>query len=315
MMETMAVVLEKPEHLSVLQVELTPPGETDVVVDVEWSGISTGTERLLWSGRMPPFPGMGYPLVPGYESVGRVSAVGEKSSRHIGERVFVPGARCFEKVRGLFGGAAARLVVPESRTTPIADELGESGILLALAATAYHALATPGAKAPDLIVGHGVLGRLLARLSLCMGYSAPVVWETNPERAGGAEGYDVISPTLDTRSDYRSIYDVSGDSALLDSLIARLAPGGEIVLAGFYTDRLSFAFAPAFMRESRLRVAAEWRPADLVAVHQYIEGGALSMDELITHRREASDAADAYRTAFSDPKCLKMVLDWRSYRS
>jgi 3-hydroxyethyl bacteriochlorophyllide a dehydrogenase len=218
-------------------------------------------------------------------------------------------------VRGLFGGAAARLVVPESRTTPIADELGESGILLALAATAYHALATPGAKAPDLIVGHGVLGRLLARLSLCMGYSAPVVWETNPERAGGAEGYDVISPTLDTRSDYRSIYDVSGDSALLDSLIARLAPGGEIVLAGFYTDRLSFAFAPAFMRESRLRVAAEWRPADLVAVHQYIEGGALSMDELITHRREASDAADAYRTAFSDPKCLKMVLDWRSYRS
>ena len=34
-------------------------------MDVEWSGISTGTERLLWSGRMPPFPGLGYPLVPG----------------------------------------------------------------------------------------------------------------------------------------------------------------------------------------------------------------------------------------------------------
>jgi bacteriochlorophyllide a dehydrogenase len=43
-----------------------------VVVDVEWSGISTGTERLLFTGRMPPSPGMGYPLVPGYESVGRV---------------------------------------------------------------------------------------------------------------------------------------------------------------------------------------------------------------------------------------------------
>ena len=43
-------------------------------MDIEWSGISTGTEKLLWSGRMPPFPGMGYPLVPGYESVGRIVA-------------------------------------------------------------------------------------------------------------------------------------------------------------------------------------------------------------------------------------------------
>ena len=42
-------------------------------------------------------------------------------------------------------------------------------------------------------------------------------------------------------------------------LIARLAPGGEIVLAGFYSAPLSFVFPPAFMREARIRVAAEWR--------------------------------------------------------
>ena len=50
----------------------------DVVVDIEYSGISTGTERLLWTGRMPAFPGMGYPLVPGYESVGRVVGCGRE---------------------------------------------------------------------------------------------------------------------------------------------------------------------------------------------------------------------------------------------
>ena len=71
-METIAVLLQEPEHLLLSRLALTPPGDADVVVDVEWSGISTGTERLLWSGRMPMFPGMGYPLVPGYESVGRV---------------------------------------------------------------------------------------------------------------------------------------------------------------------------------------------------------------------------------------------------
>ena len=75
-MEALAVVMDRPESLSVSRLALTPPGDADVVVDMAWSGISRGTERLLWQGRMPPFPGMGYPLVPGYESVGRVVAAG-----------------------------------------------------------------------------------------------------------------------------------------------------------------------------------------------------------------------------------------------
>jgi 3-hydroxyethyl bacteriochlorophyllide a dehydrogenase len=58
----------------------------------------------------------------------------------VGERVFVPGARCFGEVRGLFGGAAQRVVVPGCACAPIERELGEQGVLLALAATAYHAV-------------------------------------------------------------------------------------------------------------------------------------------------------------------------------
>ena len=58
-LSTLAVVLEKPEHLVVSRLNLTSPGDADIVVDIEYSGISTGTEKLLWSGRMPPFPGLG----------------------------------------------------------------------------------------------------------------------------------------------------------------------------------------------------------------------------------------------------------------
>jgi 3-hydroxyethyl bacteriochlorophyllide a dehydrogenase len=311
-MHTIAVVLEKPEHLVLRRLDLAPSGEEDVVVDIEWSGISTGTERLLWSGRMPPFPGMGYPLVPGYESVGRVREVGARAGRRIGDRVFVPGARCYGEVRGLFGGASARVVVPGSRVVPVGEQLGEQAVLLALAATAYHAAFSPGAHQPDLIVGHGVLGRLLARLAVVAGAEPPVVWERNPGRVDGAVGYKVLDPAEDSRRDYRSIYDVSGDSSLLDTLIARLAPGGEIVLAGFYDEPLSFSFPPAFMREARIRVAAEWREPDLVAVKELAETGRLSLDGLITHREAAAEAATAYRTAFGDPACLKMILDWRA---
>jgi bacteriochlorophyllide a dehydrogenase len=314
-MSTMAVVMEAPEKLVLSRLALTPATDEDVTVDIEWSGISTGTERLLWSGRMPAFPGMGYPLVPGYESVGRVTAAGSRSGGTVGDRVFVPGAKCFGDVRGLFGGAAARVILPGARTIKFDEQLGEQGVLLALAATAYHAHSSahsmPGLRQPDLIIGHGVLGRMIARLAVAAG-AAPTVWETNATRRTGAVGYDVVDPAIDTRRDYQCICDVSGDSKLLDTLIARLAPGGEVVLAGFYDEPLSFVFPPAFMREARIRIAAQWLPQDLVAVRDLIDSGRLSLDGLITHRSEAAQADQAYRTAFSDPACLKMILDWRA---
>jgi bacteriochlorophyllide a dehydrogenase len=314
-MHTLAVVIEQPERIALSRLELSPPTPEDVVVDIQWSGISTGTERLLWSGRMPMFPGMGYPLVPGYESVGRVIEAGRNSGLHEGDLVFVPGARCYGEVRGLFGGTAARVVVPGARVFPVADSLGDQAALLALAATAYHAVSGGGKRhpivPPDLIVGHGVLGRLLARMTVVAGHPAPTVWELNPVRSEGAQGYSVVRPEDDPRRDYRAVYDVSGDSRLLDQLIARLAPGGEVVLAGFYTEPLSFNFAPAFMREAQIRVAAEWKRADMLAVKELAEAGIVSLDGLITHHREAAHADDAFRTSFTDPSCLKMVLDWR----
>ncbi len=314
-MNTTAVVFDQPGQLALCELALDAWSDADVIVDIDYSGISTGTEKLLWTGRMPSFPGMGYPLVPGYESVGTVREAGPASGHNVGDPVFVPGARCFGEVRGLFGGSASRLVVPGSRVIPIDKHLGELGVLLALAATAYHAVAGDSHHgaivAPDLIVGHGVLGRLLARMTVVAGFAPPVVWELEERRMGGAEGYAVVRPDDDPRRDYRAIYDVSGDSNILDSLIARLAPGGEVVLAGFYS-RLAFDFAPAFMREAQIRAAAEWKRPDMLAVKELIESGRVSLDGLITHREDASRASLAYPIAFGDTNCLKMVLDWRA---
>ncbi len=308
-MNTLAVLLTEPEEVALRRVELADPGAGDVVVDVAFSGISTGTEKLLWSGRMPPFPGMGYPLVPGYESVGVVRHAGSASGRHVGETVFVPGSTGFRDVRGLFGGAARSLVAVGHRVTPVPGAMGADAILLALAATAHHAVA---GHLPTLIIGHGVLGRLLARLTLALGGEPPVVWETSAERAVGAAGYRVCAAEDDARRDHPRICDASGDANLLDALVARLARGGEITLAGFYAERLSFAFPMAFMREATLRIAAEWTPADMRAVAAMAADGRLDLAGLLTHRAQAADAAAAYRTAFDDRSCLKMALDWRT---
>jgi 3-hydroxyethyl bacteriochlorophyllide a dehydrogenase len=307
--DTNAVILSGPQSLKLGAVGLKAPVSGDVVVKVRHSGISTGTEKLFWLGTMPPFPGMGYPLVPGYESFGEVVETCGETGLQVGDHVFVPGANCFEDgVRGLFGGASALLVTPASRVAKLDAAHGEKGALLALAATAYHALA--GGPLPDLIIGHGTLGRLLARIALAMGGPAPTVWEIDPTRRQGAEGYSVIAPEDDPRRDYGVILDASGAAGLLDTLVPRLTKGGEVVLCGFYTQPISFAFPPAFMKELRLRIASEWQPADLEATRRLMDDGRLSLDGLITHRAQASDAGAAYEQAFTDPACLKMILDW-----
>ena len=308
-MDTLAVVVEAPGQVALRRLDMTPPDVDDLVVAVDFSGISMGTEKLLYNGSMPSFPGMGYPLVPGYEAVGRVTSAGTNVQGRIGEHVFVPGSSKFIGARGLFGGSAQTLITGSARVLSIPDNLGESAVLLSLAATACHALS--GGALPDLIIGHGVLGRLLARMAVADG-RAPTVWEVNPARMDGGDGYQVTTPDIDDRRDYRSIYDASGDAAILDAAIAHLGHGGEIVLAGFYSDPLTFNFAPAFRREARIRIATEFLPDDLAVVLAMVGSGRLSLEGLVTNRVPASEAAAAYGRAFSDPTCLKMVFDWRN---
>jgi len=307
-METLAVVVEEPERVALRFLTLTPPQADDVVVSIDFSGISMGTEKLMYNGSMPMFPGMGYPLVPGYEAVGTVVDAGANVAAMIGRTVFVPGSSKFEGARGLFGGQAKTLITGAARVIPLPAELHEKAVLMSLAATAQHAAA--GGEMPDLIIGHGVLGRLLARISLAAGVE-PTVWEINDARMAGAEGYRVVRPETDERRDYRSVYDASGDHRVIDQTVMHMARGGEIVLAGFYSDPLSFNFAPAFRRELRIRIATEFQPADLATSLALVGSGRLSLEGLVTHKVPATEAPTAYGQAFSDPNCLKMVFDWR----
>ena len=307
-----AVVFEQPGEITLRPVELPEPHSTDCVVEVQWTGISTGTERLLWDGCMPPFPGLAYPLVPGYESVGSVLSTGKGTEFEVGQRVFVPGSRGFKDVHGLFGGAARSLVVPAERLVSLPSEMESTGVLLALAATACHALRRmEDLGPPELIIGHGALGRLLARVTEAQYHMTPVVWETAAERREGIHSYTVIDPADDDRRDYRRVCDVSGASLIIDQAVHHLAKGATVLLAGFYAAPIQFQFPAAFMREIDLRISAEWQPKDMQTALDLISGGDLSLSGIITHDQPYDSAETAYQQAFSDPRCLKMVLDWR----
>ena len=307
-----AVVFEQPGKMALRPVQLPEPHSTDCLIEVRWTGISTGTERLLWDGRMPPFPGLAYPLVPGYESVGTVVEAGEATALETDQLVFVPGSRGFTDVHGLFGGAAQSLVVPADRLISLPSEMESTGVLLALAATACHALGrVEDLGPPELVIGHGALGRLLVRVSEARYQIKPVVWETAPERREGNHDYTVIDPKEDDRRDYRRVCDVSGASLIIDQAVHHLAKGATVLLAGFYAAPIQFNFPAAFMREIDLRISAEWQSEDMQTALDLISGGDLSLGGIITHDQPYDSAETAYQKAFSDPRCIKMVLDWR----
>ena len=307
-----AVVFEQPGKMALRPVQLPEPHSTDCVIEVHWTGISTGTERLLWDGRMPPFPGLAYPLVPGYESVGRVVSSGDETQLEVGQQVFVPGSRGFTDVHGLFGGAARSLVVPAERLVLLPSEIESKSVLLALAATACHALRRiEDLGAPELIIGHGALGRLLARACMARYQVTPTVWETSPERREGVHSYLVLDPAEDDRRDYQRVCDVSGSSTIIDQAVKHLSKGATVLLAGFYAAPIEFDFPAAFMREIDIRISAEWQSGDMQTALELVSGGDLSLSGIITHDHPYDSAETAYQQAFSDPRCLKMVLDWR----
>ena len=311
--KTTAVIFEKPGALELREASLRTPAANECLIESDCSGISTGTERLMLTGEMPPFPGLGYPLVPGYETTGRIIRAPANSPLSEGMRVFVPGGVGFTDAKNLFGGSARHVICPEHRVVPINDDLAQDGVLLALAATARHALRRCEAVGPpELIVGHGVLGQLLARLTESLYGKSPVVWETNPLRRESKGKYRVCDIDNDQRHDYGVVCDVSGSASALNQMISRCRPGATVVMAGFYSSAVNFDFPPAFMREINLLVSAEWQPQDLKEAAKLGSNGELDLTDLITDVLPATQAESAYNRAFNDNSCLKMVIDWRS---
>ena len=89
---TLAVVIPQAGTLGMQTVTLAEPGPRAVVVETVYTSISAGTERMLLAGQLP-HPMLEFPVVPGYETVGRVVEVGpDVAPEWLGRWVFLGGA-------------------------------------------------------------------------------------------------------------------------------------------------------------------------------------------------------------------------------
>jgi bacteriochlorophyllide a dehydrogenase len=315
MRTTQAVVISEPGRVGLQTVVLRPPGPDDVVVQTAYTSISAGTERMLLAGQMP-HPQLRLPVVPGYETVGRVIETGANVPVDLlGQWVYVGGALCYAEVNGAWGGQAATLFTDQRRIVPLAGVEPCHGVLLALAATALHGVdlvePTPGQRV--LVLGQGPVGQLAARFARTRGAWVAVADRTASRlaRSVADQGINVDAQPLNDAlsAPVNTIIEATGSMAALAAALPLLASGGTILLLGYY-QQLDLPYMPLFLKEARLLIAKEWAPGDLIRCRDAIAAGTLQVEPLLTHRLPVSQVEAAYELALNDPDCLKLVLDW-----
>jgi 3-hydroxyethyl bacteriochlorophyllide a dehydrogenase len=307
-------------------------GPSDVLVRVEYSSVSVGTERwCLTAGlEIPGQPPLAFPHVAGYQAAGMVLGTGRDVSKiKPGDRVFSRNCREPSNYKGSWWGGHVGFHVTDAQSViplPGGVSTFEASSLL-LAQVGYNGASKPRVQRGDvaLVIGEGLVGQYAGqvlrhrgayviiaglnrkRLSIAAQYSADEVFDNSDGTLGEyirenhPQGVPIV---LDTASTNRTV-------RLGTELLSR---NGQLVMNGFYPpseSRIDWHWLrrkeiTIYCPDSRTRERLE-ATLDLVAA------GHMHVKELVTHTRPVSEAPDMYRMLLEQSAdYLGIVFDWQS---
>ncbi|MEV6025243.1 NAD(P)-binding protein [Streptomyces sp. NPDC052036] len=229
--------LRSPGHGEVRDVELPEPGDGDVLVRALYSGVSRGTETLVFRGGVPesqhaamraPFQEGDFPapVKYGYLSVGQVE--------------YGPGDLVGRTVFCLYPHQS-RYVVPASAVTVVPDAVpAHRAVLAGTVETAVNAVWDAGPLVGDRIavVGGGMVGCSVAALLVRHPGVRVQLVDADPARAETARalGVDFALPE-DALGECDLVVHASATEQGLVRSLELLAPEGTVVELSWYGDR------------------------------------------------------------------------------
>ena len=267
-------------------------GPRDVAIDITHCGVCHSD--IHWT-RSEWFPSE-YPLVPGHEIVGRVTAVGNAVTRHkVGDLVGVgclvdscescwccgDGLEqfCLEGPTGTYGmpdkvsgghthgGYSTAIVVKDRFVCTIPDNLDPAGAapLLCAGITTYSPLrrfgAGPGTRVG--VIGLGGLGHMATKLAAAMGAEV-VVFSHSPSKVDDARRFgasDVVVGNDEAgfsrhRRGVDLILNTVGTQIPLEPYFEVLKPNSTMVQVGMPPGKISFAMIPMVFSASAVAGSA-----------------------------------------------------------
>jgi 2-desacetyl-2-hydroxyethyl bacteriochlorophyllide A dehydrogenase len=217
---------------------LDPPGDGDVVVRTLFSGVSRGTEAIVFSGRVPeserarmraPFQAGEFPapVKYGYASVGRIE---EGPPEMHGRTVFV------------LHPHQTRYVVPAAAVHAVPDTVPpERAVLAANMETAVNGLwdARPHVGDRIIVIGAGTVGCLVAWLASRIPACDVELVDVNPRRSTIARALGVrFADAPGTLANADIVIHASGSPEGLEHALRCAGDEATIVELSWYGDRI-----------------------------------------------------------------------------
>ncbi len=234
-MEVRAYWVEAPGNASIRKVDLPKMGSNEVLVRTMYSGISRGTESLVFLGRVPETQHLAmrcphqegtfsFPVKYGYITVGVV----EKGCGMEGQHVF-----CLHPHQTHF-------VVPQKMLTVLPDGLApEMAVLAANLETAVNGVwdADPQPGERFTVIGAGVVGLLTAWRLKQMTNSPVEIVDINPDKETLASEIGLTFRLAEEASTNRHlIIHASGAPQGLRQALRLAAPEGRIIEMSWFGD-------------------------------------------------------------------------------
>jgi len=329
--KTTAVMFPRPGETCITALHIPPMGPSDVLVSIEYSSISVGTERwCLTAGlEIPGQPPLAFPHVPGYQAAGVVLETGDDIlDIKPGDRVFSRNCREPEDFKGSWWGGHVGLHVADGRSViplPAKVSTFEASSLL-LAQVGYNGASKPRVSRGDvvLVIGEGLVGQYASQLLRYRGAHV-IIAGLNKTRLAIASKYsadevfDNSDGTLDEfilekyPQGVQIVLDTVGKNQTVRLATDLLARNGQLVMNGFYPPSESMIDWHWLRRKEITLYCPDSRTRErLEATLGLIETGHMKVQELVAHTTPISYAPDMYRMLL-DPSAdfLGIVFDWR----
>ena len=292
-------------------------GDDDLEIETLYTGISRGTERLIYHGQVPvtehetmraPFQegDFTFPVKYGYAAVGKV----------------VNGARTGDLVFALFPHQS-RFAVPASAATTLPKDVPAArAILAANMETALNILWDANVKMGDrvAVIGCGVVGALVGYLAAKVPATEVTLIDLDPNRAALAAALGCGFATPATAADILGgdadvVVHASSSAEGLTTAIALAGVEAMIVEASWYGAQNTSVPLGGRFHQRRLQIVSSQVgriPAHQAARWNYTRRlekalGLLAdptLDRLISGETHFADLADDYRKILHDPATL-----------
>lgn len=310
-----AVVFNGIRQVSFQEVEIPEPQSDEIVVEVEHSWISIGTETSLLFGERA----LNFPFVPGYQKVGTVRFAGADVS-HIktGNKVFVS----YSRVAGMDG---AGHINPAVVKADMAIKLPEGHPTvryspLVVAQVGYNAGTRPLINKGDVavVIGDGLVAHWTAQTLLSRGANVYALGRYDEKLQLFPEEIHRVNTRVNadigavfTSEEIATVVDTIGSTKNILRFLPFMKRNGHWVNAGFLSTDCTIDLRELVEKEITLHMANGRTPQRMKATFDAISHNKLQTEHLITHRFPAEQAAKAWEAILDKQQlCLGVVLDW-----